>query len=156
MSSRVCTTGHIQDTLTLWKNRALCPGVRFRADLTVIIKITASIYLRCCWGVKGWCRANALPRASIDIEDTSTSTCWGSKCLWAQLFSFLLISWAPPLVVIETCETRISRDYDTLARSLGWLSGAGPGWQSHKHITFSPVGHAWLPKWLRPVTAKRA
>ena len=49
-----------------------------------------------------------------------------------------------------------ARDYDTLARSLGWLSGSGPGWQSHKNVTFSPDGHAWLPKWLRPVTAKRA
>ena len=53
-------------------------------------------------------------------------------------------------------DTGTSRDYDTLARSLGWLSVSGPGWQSHKHVTFSPVGHAWLPKWLRPVTAKRA
>ena len=42
-------------------------------------------------------------------------------------------------------DTGTTRDYDTLARSLGWLSGSGPGW-----------GHAWLPKWLRPVTAKRA
>ena len=45
-------------------------------------------------------------------------------------------------------------DYDTL--SPGWQSGSGPGWQSHKDVTFSPVGHAWLPKWLRPVTAKHA
>ena len=51
-------------------------------------------------------------------------------------------------------DTGTMRDYDTLARSLGWLSGSGPGWQSHKNVTFSPVGHAWLPKWLRPVTAK--
>ena len=28
--------------------------------------------------------------------------------------------------------------------------------QSHKNATFSPVGHAWRPKWLRPVTAKHA
>ena len=42
-------------------------------------------------------------------------------------------------------DTGTSRDYDTLARSLGW--------QSHKNVTFSPVGHAWLPIWLRPVTA---
>ena len=49
-----------------------------------------------------------------------------------------------------------TRDYDTLVRSPGWLSGSGPGWQSHKNVTFSPVGHAWLPKWLRPVTAMRA
>ena len=57
----------------------------------------------------------------------------------------------------ETGTTRdYDRDYDTLARSLGWLSGSGPGWQSHKNVTFSPVGHASLPKWLRPVTAKRA
>ena len=47
-------------------------------------------------------------------------------------------------------------DYDTLAWSLAWLSGSGPGWQSHKNITFSPAGHAWLPKWLCPVTAKHA
>ena len=55
-------------------------------------------------------------------------------------------------------DTGTTRDYDTLARSLGWLSGSGsgPGWQSHKNVTFSPVGHACLPKWLRPVTAKRA
>ena len=53
-------------------------------------------------------------------------------------------------------DTGTTRNYDTLARSLGWLSGSGPGWQSHKNVTFSPVGHAWLPKWLRPVTAKRA
>ena len=53
-------------------------------------------------------------------------------------------------------DTGTTRDYDTLARSLGWLSGSGPGWQSHKNVTFSPVGHAWLPKWLRLVTAKRA
>ena len=53
-------------------------------------------------------------------------------------------------------DTGTTRDYDTLVRSLGWLSGSGPGWQSHKNVTFSPVGHAWLPKWLHPVTAKRA
>ena len=53
-------------------------------------------------------------------------------------------------------DTGTTRDYDTLARSLGWLSGSGPGWQSHKNVTFSPVGHAWLSIWLRPVTAKRA
>ena len=53
-------------------------------------------------------------------------------------------------------DTGTTRDYDTLARSLGWLSGSGPGWQSHKNVRFSPVGHAWLPIWLRPVTAKRA
>ena len=53
-------------------------------------------------------------------------------------------------------DTGTTRDYDTLARSLGWLSGSDPGWESHKNVTFSPVGHAWLPKWLRPVTAKRA
>ena len=75
----------------------------------------------------------------------------------------------------ELRDTGTTRDYDTLERSLGWLSGSGPGWQSHKNVTFSPVGHAWLPKWqshknvtflpvfqawlpkwLRPVTAKRA
>ena len=49
-----------------------------------------------------------------------------------------------------------TRDYNTLARSFGWLSGSGPGWQSHKNVTFSSVGHAWLPIWLRPVTTKRA
>ena len=46
--------------------------------------------------------------------------------------------------------------YDTLARSLGWQSWSGPGWQSHKNVTLSPVGHVWLPIWLRPVTAKQA
>ena len=44
-------------------------------------------------------------------------------------------------------DTGTTRDYDTLARS---------GWQSHNNVTFSPVGHAWLPQWLRPVAAKRA
>ena len=53
-------------------------------------------------------------------------------------------------------DTGTSRDYDTLARSLGWLSGSGPEWQSHKNVTFSLVGHAWMSKWLRPATAKRA
>ena len=53
-------------------------------------------------------------------------------------------------------DTGTTRDYDTHAQSLGWLSGSGPGWQSHKNVTFSPVGHAWLPQWLCPVTAKRA
>ena len=43
-------------------------------------------------------------------------------------------------------DTGTTRDYDTLARSLGWQSGSGPGWQSHKNVTFLPVGHAWLPK----------
>ena len=38
-------------------------------------------------------------------------------------------------------DTGTTRDYDTLARSLGWQSGSGPGWQSHKNVTFSPVGH---------------
>ena len=53
-------------------------------------------------------------------------------------------------------DTGTRRDYATLALSLGWLSGSGAGCQSHKNVTFSPVGHAWLPKWLRPVIAKRA
>ena len=53
-------------------------------------------------------------------------------------------------------DTGTTRDYDTLARSLGWLSGSGPGWQSHNNVPFSPVGHARLSKCLRPVTAKRA
>ena len=39
-------------------------------------------------------------------------------------------------------DTGTTRDYDTLVRSLGWLSGSGPGWQSHKNVTFSPVSHA--------------
>ena len=111
------------------------------------------------WCLKGWVQANALrlSRASIYIEDTTTSTCWGSKCLWSQWFSFLLKLWAPPLVAIGTCQTQELHEttrYDTLAWALGWQSGSGPGWQSHKNVTFSPVGHAWLPKWLRPVTCK--
>ena len=53
-------------------------------------------------------------------------------------------------------DTGTTRVYDTLVRSLGWLSGSGPGWQSHKNVTFSLVGHAWLPIWLRPLTAKHA
>ena len=51
-------------------------------------------------------------------------------------------------------DTGTSRDYDTLAQSLARQSGSGPGRQSHKNVTFSPVGHDWLPIWLRPVTAK--
>ena len=53
-------------------------------------------------------------------------------------------------------DTGTTRDYGTLVRSLVWLSGSGPGWQSHKNVTFSPVGHVWLPKWPRPVAAKHA
>ena len=53
-------------------------------------------------------------------------------------------------------DTGTTRDYDTLARSLGWLSGSGPGRQSHKNVTFYQGGHVWQPKWLRPLTAKRA
>ena len=49
---------------------------------------------------------------------------------------------------LDLGDTGTTRDYDTLVRSLGW--------QSHKNVTLSPVRHAWLPKWLRPVTAKRA
>ena len=46
-----------------------------------------------------------------------------------------------------------------LARTQGVLcmllqQQSGPGWQSLKNVTFSPVGHAWLPKWLRPVTVQ--
>ena len=69
---------------------------------------------------KGWVRTNALrlSRASIYIEDTTTSTCWGSKCLWSQLFSFLLNLWAPPLVAIGTCETQGLRETMTLLRGL--------------------------------------
>ena len=52
--------------------------------------------------IKGWVRANALrlSRPSIDVEDTTTSTCWGSKCLWSQLLSFLLNWRAPSLVAL--------------------------------------------------------
>ena len=42
--------------------------------------------------------------------------------------------------------TGTSRDYVTLAQSLGW----------HKNVTFPPVGHARLPIWLRPLSVKRA
>ena len=38
-------------------------------------------------------------------------------------------------------DTGTSRDCDTLALSLGWLSESGPG--SHNNVTFSPVGHGW-------------
>ena len=70
--------------------------------------------------LKGWDRANALrlSRASIYIEDTTTPTCWGSKCLWSQLLSFLLNLWAPPLVAIGTCETQGLRETMTLLRGL--------------------------------------
>ena len=53
-------------------------------------------------------------------------------------------------------DTGTARDYDNLARSLGWQSGSSPGWQSPKNVTSSPVGHAWQPIWLHPVTAKHA
>ena len=58
--------------------------------------------------IKGWVWGHALrlSRPSIDIEDTTTSTCWGSKCLWSQLLSFLLNLWVPPLVAIGTWETQ--------------------------------------------------
>ena len=64
------------------------------------------------------------------------------------------------LVFIKLMGAAISGHWDLrdpgTTWSLGWLSGSGPRWQSHKNVTFSPVGHAWRPKWLRPVTAKRA
>ena len=104
------------------------PGV---AEMTVIVNVvrhTSSglgllgfkrpLYL---WvALKGWVRANTLrlSRASIYIEDTTTSTCWGSKCLWSQLFSFLLNLWAPPLVAIGTCETQRQCETMTLLRGL--------------------------------------
>ena len=49
-------------------------------------------------------------------------------------------------------DTGTTRDYAT--RDYGLLGGCQG--QSHKKVTFSPVGHVWLPKWLRPVRAKRA
>ena len=69
---------------------------------------------------KGWVRVNALrlSRASIYIEDTTTSTRWGSKCLWSQLLSFLLNLWVPPLVAIGNCETQGLRETMTLLRGL--------------------------------------
>ena len=79
------------------------------------------------WGVslfKGWVRANALSvsRPGIDIEDTTTSTCWGSKCLWSQLLSFLLNLWVLPLVAIGTWETQGLRETMTLL--CGLLGGS--------------------------------
>ena len=36
------------------------------------------------------------------------------------------------------------RDYDTQECAVSWVAaGSGPGWQSHKNVAFSPVGHAW-------------
>ena len=66
--------------------------------------------------VKGWVQVNALrlSRASIDIEDTTTSTCWGSKSLWSQLLSFLLNLWVLPLVAIGTWGTQGLRENMTL------------------------------------------
>ena len=142
-------------------------------------------YLYKCWmynftlfwlisplGVKGWVWANALrlSRASIYIEDTTTSTCWGSKCLWSQLSSFLLNLWAPPLVAIGIGETQGLRETMTLYRVAVrvrpwvavWVYGpylarrfASQPYRT-KYVTFSPVRHVRLPIWLRPVTAKRA
>ena len=71
----------------------------------------------------------------------------------------LLNLWAPPLVASGTWETQGLRETMTLLRGLlgGSQGQALHGWQSHKNtFTLSPVGHAWLPIWLRPVTAKRA
>ena len=45
-------------------------------------------------------------------------------------------------------ETGNSRDYDAPVRSLGW--------QCVCTADTLPVGHAWLPIWMRPLTAKRA
>ena len=54
------------------------------------------------------------PRASIYIEDTTTSTCWDVKCLWSQLLSFLLNLWAPPLLATGTCETQGLRETNSI------------------------------------------
>ena len=84
----------------------------------------------------------------------------------------------------DLANTGTTRDYDTLVWSLGWQCECmahtlpGAGWQCecmahtiveweqcgqilqpslvHQNVTFSPVGHARLPIWLRPLTAKRA
>ena len=89
---------------------------------------------------KGWVQANALrlSRASIYIEDTTISTCWGSKCLWSQSFSFLLNLWAPPLVAIGTCETQGLRETMTLLHGLlggsqGQALGGSRTKTSHSH-----------------------
>ena len=108
---------------------------------------------------KGWVRANALGllMASICIEDTTTSTCWGSKCLWSQLFLFLLNLWAPPLVAIGTCETQGRHETMTLLRGLlCGCQGQALGGSHTKTSHSRQSGHAWLPKWLCPVAAKRA
>ena len=70
----------------------------------------------CVRPLKGWVQVNELrlSRASIYIEDTTTSTCWGSKCLWSQLFSFLLNLWVLPLVAFGTWETQGLRETMTL------------------------------------------
>ena len=109
---------------------------------------------RCHW-VQVLKDETGMSMVSIYI-DTTTSTCWGSKCLWSQLLSFLLNLWAP-LVVIGTCETQGLRETMTLLRGLlGGCKGQALGDSRTKNVTFSPVGHAWQPKWLRPMTAKRA
>ena len=120
------------------------------------------------------------------MKDTTTSTCWSSKCLRSQLLSFLLNLWAPPLVAIGTCETQGLRETMTLLRGLfGGCQGHALGgsvsgrpipclslclwhaeWEQcgqilqpslpHKNFTFSPAGHAQLAIWLCPVTAKCA
>ena len=122
--------------------------------------------------VKGWVWDNALrlSRPSIYIEDTTTSTCWGSKCLQGQLFSFLLNLWVPPLLAIGTLWRSCAVSWVAvwvygpyLARrcACGTLNGSSAARFSSqayqtKNVTFSPVGHARLPIWLRPLTAKRA
>ena len=59
-------------------------------------------------------------------------------------------------MAIGGCETQGLRK--TMSISMTLLGGCqGYAWVGVvQNVTFSPVGHAWLPKWLRPVTAKHA
>ena len=92
--------------------------------------ITFSLPLFCIAGipragnnykVKGWVRENALrlsrPSIGLDIEDTTTSTCWCSKCLWSQLLSCLGAAISGHW---DLGDTGTWRDYNALVRSLGW------------------------------------
>ena len=102
----------------------------------------------------GWVRASALrlSRPSIDIEDTSTSTCWGST--WhSWLWHSCAVSWVAvwvygPLPCLALCLWHAERE------QCGQI--LQPSLCSRLGVTFSLVGHARLPIWMRPLTAKRA
>ena len=53
-------------------------------------------------------------------------------------------------------DTGTSRDYDALVRRVSSAARFSSQAYRSKKVTFSPVGHARLPIWLRPLTAKGA